>query len=296
MKILVLGGTGMLGHKMFQYLRQQFPDTWCTVRHQEDDLWLQQIDIFTSGNVLWNVNVEDFAGLEALVMRHRPEVIVNCVGVIKQRSDAKASIPSITINALLPHKLSEFSQRWGGRLIHFSTDCVFSGRKGDYSETDSSDAEDIYGKTKYLGEVAMGNALTIRTSIIGREIAHFKSLVEWFLAQKHMKIMGYTRAFYSGVTTNYMAVVISRIIREHPELTGLHHVTSSTITKYELLLLLREAFGVDVEISPDDNFYCNRSMRGDRFVSATGIQTPQWPELVARLRADPTSYESWRSI
>jgi dTDP-4-dehydrorhamnose reductase len=295
MKILVLGGTGMLGHKMFQYLRRQVPDTWCTVRCAENDPWLRHMDLFTEGNVLGNVNVADFIRLEDLLMRHQPEVVINCVGVVKQRSDAKAAIPSITINALLPHKLAELMQRWGGRLIHFSTDCVFSGRKGDYSETDPSDAEDLYGKTKYLGEVATANALTLRTSIIGREITHFKSLVEWFLAQKHQKIMGYTRAFYSGVTTNYMAALVGRIIREQPGLNGLHHVTSSTINKYELLLLLREAFSVDVEISPDDSFFCNRSMCGHRFVSATGFQTPPWSELVAHLRADPTPYENWRS-
>ncbi len=115
MKILVLGGTGMLGHKMFQYLRQQFPDTWCTVRCPENDPWLRHIDIFTAGNVLGNVNVADFASLDALLMRNQPELIINCIGVVKQRSDAKAAIPSITINALLPHKLAEFSQRWGGR-------------------------------------------------------------------------------------------------------------------------------------------------------------------------------------
>lgn len=295
MKILVLGGTGMLGHKMFQYLGQQVPDTWCTVRCQQNDPWLHQIDIFAAGKVLGNVDVADFGSLEGLLMRCRPEVIINCVGVVKQRSDAKAAIPSITINALLPHKLAEFSQRWGGRVIHFSTDCVFSGRKGNYSEDDRSDAEDLYGKTKYLGEVTTANALTLRTSIIGREISHFKSLLEWFLGQKHMKIMGYTRAFYSGVTTNYMAELVGRIIREQPRLAGLHHVSSSIITKYELLLLLRQAFAMDVEISPDDSFFCDRSMRGERFVSATGYQTPEWPELVAQLRADTTPYETWRS-
>lgn len=296
MKILVLGGTGMLGHKMFQYLREQIPDTWCTVRCAENVPWLRNLDIFAAGNVLGNVNVADFAGLEALLMRHQPEVIINCIGVVRQRSGAKEAIPSITINALLPHKLAEFSQRWGGRMIHFSTDCVFSGRKGNYAENDPSDAEDLYGKTKYLGEVDEPNALTLRTSIIGREITHFKSLLEWFLAQKHMKVMGYKRALYSGVTTNYMAVLIGRIIREQPGLSGLHHVCSSTISKYELLLLLREAFAMDVEISPDNSFHCNRSMRGERFVSATGFQTPPWPELVSQLCADPTPYETWRSF
>lgn len=285
----------MLGHKMFQRLRESLPDVWCTVRRPLAHPAIRKIGLFHEGNVLDQIDAADWESLQRLLAARRPGVIVNCVGVIKQRSDAKAAIPSITLNALLPHRLAELSQSWGGRLIHFSTDCVFSGKRGNYSEEDFPDAEDLYGRTKLLGEVTAANALTLRTSIIGRELSQFKSLLEWFLSQNHRKIMGYTRAFYSGVTTNYLAGLVARIILQGPKLSGLYQVTSATIAKYELLCLLRDAYGMDVEVQADDKFFCDRSMRGNKFIDATGYRCPPWPDLVAELSSDPTPYEQWRS-
>jgi dTDP-4-dehydrorhamnose reductase len=294
MNVLVLGGTGMLGHKIFQLLRNSISDTWCTVRVAANDPWLQSMELFRSGNVIGCVDASDFTAVSRLLTEHRPKTTINCIGVIKQRGDAKAAIPSITINALLPHQLAELCQRWDGRLIHISTDCVFSGKKGNYSEEDFSDAEDLYGKTKFLGEVSGANALTLRTSIIGRELSHFKSLLEWFLGQNHKKIVGYTRAFYSGVTTNYMAALVAAIIKEQRGMSGLYQVASSTISKYELLYLLRDAYGLDVEIEQDHDFLCDRSMRGEKFEAATGYRCPPWPDLVSQLRNDTTQYDVWK--
>jgi len=294
MKVLVVGGTGMLGHKMFQVLQRRISDTWCTVREASNSCALRRIDLFHGGNVLWNVDVADFCALQQLLIEKRPEVVVNCVGIIKQRATANSAIPNIEINALLPHKLQQWCQDWNGRLIHFSTDCVFSGKRGNYSEEDLSDAEDIYGKSKFLGEVTAGRALTLRTSIIGRELSEFKSLLEWFLQQDHKNIMGYTQAYYSGVTTNYLTELVARIIQEQPKLSGLYQVTGDTISKYNLLCLLRDAFAMEVKIQPDDSFFCDRSMRGDKFVNATGYRTPAWPELAGELGKDRTPYEEWR--
>jgi dTDP-4-dehydrorhamnose reductase len=295
MNVLVLGGSGMLGHKVFQVLRKRIPETVCTIHGSLAQPWMQPIGIFRDADVIENVDVLDFPALENLLAECRPKVIVNCVGVIKQRSEAKAAIPSITINALLPHQLADICKRWDGKLIHFSTDCVFSGSKGNYSEEDLPDANDLYGRSKFLGEVATHNALTLRTSIIGRELTQFKSLLEWFLAQNHRKIMGYTRAFYSGVTTNYMAELVASIIEEQPKLVGLYQITSSTISKFELLRLLRDAFEMDVEIVPDDQFFCDRSMSGKKFVDATGYRCPAWADLVAQIVNDTTPYEEWRT-
>lgn len=294
MNVLVLGGTGMLGHKVFQILQERIPDTWCTVRSAASDAPFDHIDLFKGRNVLWGVDVADFCRLKQLLVERRPRVIVNCAGVIKHRDQGKEAIPNIQINALLPHALAEICRSWQGRLIHFSTDCVFSGKRGNYSEEDSSDAEDLYGKAKFLGEVSAPGSLTLRTSIIGRELSEFKSLLEWLLQQEHKKILGYTRAFYSGVTTNYLAALVARIIGEQPALSGLYQVTSATISKYELLLLLRDAYALDVKIEPDGSFFCDRSMRGDKFVNATGFHTPSWPELVEELHHDPTPYQQWR--
>ena len=295
MEILVLGGMGMLGHKVFQRLRQRFPGTFCTIRGSIEEEPLRQIDLFQTGHVVEHFDATDFAALGHLLLENRPRVVVNCIGLIKHRPESTEAIPSITLNALLPHKLAEFCERWGARLIHFSTDCVFSGKRGRYREEDVPDAEDLYGRTKFLGEVSSRNALTLRTSIIGRELTHFQSLLEWFLSQNGKTVRGYTRAFYSGLTTNRLAEVVAELIERHPKLSGLYHVTSQTISKFDLLCLLRKAYGLEIEVEPDAAFFCDRSMRGEKFAEATGYVCPAWPELVAQLVRDETPYEQWRA-
>ena len=291
MKILVLGATGMLGHKMLQVLGVRFPHTQGTIHGSVNEGPLAQMRLFSDQQLIGYVDAENFPALSAMLRRIAPDVIVNCIGVIKQRSDAKASLPSITINALLPHRLAEVCGEWGGRLIHFSTDCIFSGTRGNYSEADASDAEDLYGKSKYLGEVVADNAITLRTSIIGRELSHHKSLLDWFLSQNHSTVRGFKRAMYSGVTTNHLAEVVADLIEHHPHLSGLYQVVGQTISKYDLLCLLRDAWGMDVEITPDETFVCDRSMVGDKFHQATGYTAPAWPKLVSQLAADTTPYQ-----
>ena len=296
-EILVLGGTGMLGHKMFQRLRERFAETYCTIRGSVRDAALEHIELFQAGNVCEHVDAADYASLQSLLRDRQPKVIVNCVGVVKQRREAQEALPSILVNALLPHRLAETCSAWGGRLIHISTDCVFNGRRGEYRETDTSDAEDLYGRTKALGEMAeVGNALTLRTSIIGRELFHFQSLLEWFLAQDHTRVRGYQRAMYSGTTTSELVAVVGDIIDDHPQLGGLYQVTGPTVSKYELLSLLRDAYALDVEILPDNEFFCDRSMNGEKFCVATGYVRPPWPQLAKDLAGDETPYEQWRRL
>ncbi len=291
MRILVLGATGMLGHKMFQTLRERFEDTHAAVRSPLSNL--SHIDLFQKGNIVAGVDAQDLVAITELVAEHKPAVLVNCVGVIKQRNDAKAYIPSLTLNSLLPHHLSTELAKRGGRLIHFSTDCVFSGKRGGYTENDQSDAEDLYGKTKFLGEVSAPNAVTLRTSMIGRELSHFQSLLEWFLRQKSRHVEGYTRAMYSGLTTNKLSEIVADLIEDHPELSGLYQVTGNTISKFELLKLIQERFKLPLEVVPDEMVHCDRSMIGDKFKEATGFEAPEWPELIDELANDPTPYAKW---
>jgi len=213
--------------------------------------------------------------------------------VIKQRAEAVCPIPSITINSLLPHKLAELAARWGGRVIHFSTDCVFNGKRGGYLEGDFSDAEDLYGKTKFLGEVTAANALTLRKSVIGRELAEHQSLLDWLLAHNHGTVRGYRRVIYSGVTTNHLAELVASIIQERSGLNGLYQVASEPISKYDLLCLLREAYRLDVRIEPDDLEVSDRSMKCDRLREAIDYKCPPWPVLVQQLAEDKTPYEKW---
>ncbi|MGP0045832.1 MAG: dTDP-4-dehydrorhamnose reductase family protein [Syntrophobacteraceae bacterium] len=292
-KVVILGAAGMLGHKMFQMIRKAFPNTLAIVREDVKQPPFDKVALLQGKDIIPGIDATDFNRLQELLGEIRPNYIVNCVGIIKQRDAAHQTIPNITINSLLPHKLAAFAEGWGGKVIHFSTDCVFSGKRGGYTEEDLSDAEDLYGKSKFLGEVQCDNALTLRTSIIGRELVEHRSLLDWFLSQKGRTIKGFKRVIYSGVTTNQLAEVVLLIIRQFPHLSGLYQVVSEPISKYDLLRLLKDAYKLDVEILADAMEVSDRSMKGDKFRSATGYVCPDWPELVQVLAQDPTPYDQW---
>jgi len=294
-KVTVLGASGMLGHKIFQRLRSTFPCTTAIMRRAKTSLPLRHIDLFQGSDVCDGIDCMNAELLQLTLARIQPDFIVNCVGIIKQRPQASDAVASIAINALLPHQLAAWAQAWGGRVIHFSTDCVFSGARGSYIEEDASDAHDLYGRSKFLGEVIAENALTLRTSMIGREIEEHRSLLDWFLAQKGRSVRGYRRVIYSGVTTNHLADLVSAIIEDHPELSGLFQVVTSPISKYDLLCLLRDAYSADIVVEPDDREVSDRSMLGNKLQRAIGYVAPSWSDLVQQLAADPTPYERWLS-
>ena len=293
MKLIILGGTGMLGHKLFQILHSRFPQVYCTTREDVHKHPFDKVELLQGCDVITRVDVTETDKLFKLLQSHRPDYIINCVGIIKQRDEAKMPIPSITLNSLLPHQLAVMAKKWNGRVIHFSTDCVFSGKRGFYSETDVSDAEDLYGRSKYLGEVSTENALTLRTSIIGHELVRHRSLLDWFLSQNNKSVRGFTKVIYSGITTNQMAEVITMVLQKFPTLSGLFQVVSEPISKYRLLCLFRDAYGLKLEIIPDDKEVLDRSMEGDKFLRTTGYVSPSWPELVSELAQDNTPYDRW---
>jgi dTDP-4-dehydrorhamnose reductase len=281
----------MLGHKVFQRLIANGIDAYCTVRNSRNHSPIARLPEFDPRRVIENIDVLDDTLVHEMLAELRPATIVNCVGLIKQRAAATAPIPSLRINSLLPHELANACKRWNGRLIHFSTDCVFSGRRGNYTETDLSDAEDLYGKTKFLGEVQTSNALTLRTSIIGRELSEHRSLLDWFLAQADGTIRGFRRVIYSGITTSEMSKLVMKLIADRSTLSGLYQVASTPISKHDLLVLVRDAYKANVEIIPDDNETSDRSMSGAKFFAATGWKSPSWADLVTDLASDPTPYK-----
>ena len=283
----------MLGHKMFQILRNRFPETICTTREDVKQTPFDKVELLQGSDVITGVDVMDFERLQGFLKEIRPDYIVNCVGIVKQRQEARMAIPSISINSLLPHKLADFAEKWGGRVIHPSTDCVFDGKVGGYTESDESSADDLYGKSKYLGELHCDNGLTLRTSIIGRELADHRSLLDWFLTQKGKTVRGYRRVIYSGVTTNQLAEVVTEVILKFPTIHGLYQVVSEPISKYELLCKIRDGFKLEVNITPDDTEVSDRSMKGDKFFQTTGYRCPSWAELVQQLANDPTPYRNW---
>jgi dTDP-4-dehydrorhamnose reductase len=292
-KIMILGGAGMLGHKLFQRLTREFPGTLCTTRKDVRQPPFDRIELLQGDNVIRNVDASDFENIRAVLNEHQPDFVVNCIGVIKQRDEARSAIPSITINSLLPHKLAALAATWGGRVLHFSTDCVFDGLRGSYVEEDDSNAGDLYGKSKFLGEVATENALTLRTSIIGRELTEHKSLVDWFLSQNHKKVNGFSRVMYSGVTTIQMAEVVADVIRKPWPLSGLFQLVSEPISKYDLLCLIRDGYQLDIEICRDETVVSDRTMKGDKLRRAMGYVSPPWEEQIAKMVGDETPYERW---
>lgn len=293
MKVLILGGAGMLGHKLWQSFSSRF-DSHVTFR--KSAAAYGELGIYDPSRALGGVTVEDSQSIRRALDLVRPNVVVNCIGIVKQDAKAVDPIASITVNALFPHRLAQTCRDAGARLIHLSTDCVFSGRTGNYSEDDTPDADDLYGRTKLLGEVGGEGCLTIRTSMIGRELEGSHGLVEWFLAQEGKRVRGFKRAVFTGFTTGALADVLAEIISHHRDLSGIWHVASGAINKFDLLSLIKETYQLTVEIEPDETFLCDRSLDGSRFRQKTGIVAPSWPEMIRRMREDSTSYDELRRV
>ena len=232
--------------------------------------------------ILPGIDVENVDSVAGFLRDTRPEVVVNCVGVVKQLASAHDPLVAIPINAILPHRLARLCYLAGARLIHVSTDCVFTGSKGNYVETDTPDAEDLYGRSKLLGEVDYPNAITLRTSIIGRELSTRNGLVDWFLSQSG-QVPGFRRAIFSGLTTDELARVIAEQVLPRPDLRGVYHVSVAPISKFDLLGILKQVYGVATAIEPNDAVTIDRSLDSRRFREATGYQPPDWPDLIRRM-------------
>jgi dTDP-4-dehydrorhamnose reductase len=290
-RILVLGGNGMLGHKLWQVFRDRF-ETFVTVRRPLDPAW--ENVIFDLPRVVGGASAEEVGSVRRALEAVRPDAVVNCIGIVKQAAAAKDPVPSITVNSLFPHQVAELCRAEGTRLLHVSTDCVFSGRQGGYTEEDVPDPIDLYGRSKLLGEVSGPGSLTIRTSIIGRELDSSNGLVEWFLAQDGGSVSGYTGAIFSGLTTAALAEQLARVLEEHPELEGIRHVAAEPIGKYDLLCLLKQAYELDVGVNPDDAVVIDRSLDGSTFERETGLVAPEWADMIEAMARDETPYPELR--
>ena len=288
MRILLLGGSGMLGHRLWINLRTEH-EVWVTVRSNGNEF--PDVAEFPREFVRPMVDALYFDQVTRALASIQPDLVINCIGLIKQMGHlARDPLFSISLNAMFPHRLSLICRTAKIRLIHISTDCVFSGKKGNYEETDQSDAEDLYGRTKFLGELHYPHCVTLRTSIIGRELKSHLGLIEWFLSQTGT-IRGYTRATYTGFTTDEISHIIQDYVIPNPSLSGLYHVSSDPISKYDLLLLAREAYKKEIEILPDNEFFCDRSLISTRFREQTGYQPPSWQEMIEKLANGSSFYE-----
>ena len=281
----------MLGHKLWQVFINRF-DAYVTFRQAFQSY--DRYNLFDPARAKEHVSAHDFDSVVRAIAAVQPAVVVNCIGIVKQVAAAKDPLNSILVNALFPHRLAQLCLAATIRLIHISTDCVFSGRSGYYKESDVPDAKDLYGRTKLLGEVSEDNCLTLRTSIIGRELEGSHGLIEWFLAQQGKTIRGYNRAVFSGFTTNALAEIISQILIKNLDLQGVWHVASTPINKFDLLSLVKQSYRLNIQIEPDETFVCDRSLNADQFRQATEFVPPAWPEMIEQMRQDTIPYEEIR--
>ena len=292
-RVLILGGAGMLGHRLWRTLRGRF-ETFVTLRSL--DPW-RGIGLFDPARTIEDVNARHPRSVERALDETHPDVVVNCIGIVKQRAEAKDPVASIAVNALFPHLVARAVTARGARFVHVSTDCVFSGRRGSYAEDDLTDAEDLYGRTKALGEVTAPGCLTLRTSIIGREIGEGLGLVEWFLSRRRAgACQGFTRAWFSGVTTAVLAGFVADLVASGSELSGLYHLAGDRISKHDLVTLLNDAFAAGVDIEAVDGPAVDRSLDGARLRRDAGFEPPSWADMVRDLAADDAPYDTWRRM
>ncbi|KJC42508.1 dTDP-4-dehydrorhamnose reductase [Bradyrhizobium sp. LTSP885] len=279
--VLVLGATGMLGNAMFRGFAQSpgyraFGSTRAKGLHGSFPEAMR-------ANLISDVDVENVDALSTVLADVKPDVVINCVGLVKQLSEAKDPLATLPVNAVLPHRLARLCRLADARLVHISTDCVFDGAKGNYSEQDQPNAVDLYGRSKLLGEVDCENAVTLRTSIIGHELNSAHGLIGWFMSQSG-SIKGFTKAIFSGLPTAELMRVIRDFVLTDHSLRGLYHVSAAPISKYELLRIVADSYGRTIEIVPDETLIIDRSLDSSRFRQRTGYRPPEWPVLVRNMR------------
>ena len=281
MKILILGGDGMIGHKMVQVLGAQNHEIVISVREKRD---LSLKSFSSKSKVFFNDFIKDNA--LNFLDKVNPDVIINAIGVTIRRGVNDHVSNSIYINSYFPHQLANWAGIHNKRLIHFSTDCVFSGSEGSYSEDTNPNALDYYGKTKGLGEVFSKNAITLRSSMIGPELFNKTELFEWVINNKEKEINGFSRVIYSGVTTVYMARLVADLIENHKDLSGIYNIASNPISKFELLHLINDNFDLGLVINKDQSIISNKTLDSSKIDNELGIKSSNWNELIIELKKD----------
>jgi|TARA_B110000116_G_scaffold260163_1_gene262985 dTDP-4-dehydrorhamnose reductase len=281
MKILILGVSGLIGHNILKEFDENF-EVFGTLHKSKKKYG--NLNLFSSQNIIENVDVKDFEILKSILFAINPDVILNCVGITKRKIDKTNPIEVIMVNSVFPHQLAEWAKSQHKRVIHFSTDCVFDGKVGNYSETSLTTAEDLYGRTKALGEINYPYSLTIRSSFIGQELFENTELLDWFLSQDGKQIKGFTNTFYSGVSTLYLARVVKDIIQNYPKLNGLYQLAPERpISKYDLLSIANKAFQVNVDIIPDDTQKHFPTLDASKLRQTINLKVPSWEDMMAEL-------------
>ena len=283
MRILILGADGMIGHKIAQSL-----EDFELILASRKSISSKSIGIINGKMVLHNLITDS---LDLLLDNTTPDIIINCAGITTRRGVEDNIVNTELLNSDLPHKLDSWANLNSKKLIHFSTDCVFSGNRGNYLDNDFADADDIYGKSKAAGEVDGPNSLTIRCSMIGRELYNFTELFEWLIKNKNKKIEGYSKVFYSGITTVRMGKILNQILNKNLNLSGIYNISSTPISKFDLLVKLSNAFNLNVDIKQNKNNKSNKVLISEKFTEITGIYPPNWDDLISEFKEDCNKYK-----
>ena len=292
MRVVVLGGTGLIGNRLVRQLSDA-SDVFASTRTSKDQIpFLDQI--LSKEQWIFDFDATSEEKLRIVLSDLRPNVVVNCLGVTKHQITSTDFEKAIILNSILPHRLSDLASEYNFKLIHLSTDCVFSGNSGNYVESSIPDPTDFYGRSKVLGELNNSRDLTIRTSFVGNEIKSFTNFFEWIQRNKNRDVIGYSNAIYSGVTTEVLSEVIQKLIFNFSALTGLWHFSSEPISKYKLIRDLNDVLNLGIKLSLDRDFVCDRSLNSSALFKMTGIEAPSWAKMLERYVDDHDWYESIR--
>lgn len=290
MKVLILGVSGLIGHKLLQELSVDH-EVFGTLHKTKDHY--NNLELFSGSTIIEGIDVLKFEKLTGVLQAIDPDVVLNCVGITKRKIRQNNTLEVIETNASFPHKLAKWAKNNNKRVIHFSTDCVFNGKEGDYTEESLTTAEDLYGRTKALGEIRYGHTLTIRSSFIGQELFDRTELLDWVLAQDGKQIKGFKNALYSGVSTNFMAKTVNDIINNHTQLSSLYHLALEVpISKYDLICLAKKAFGLNIDITPETDYVHRPTLNAAKLKNEIGVKVPSWEEMMEELAKNKNFYKS----
>jgi len=281
MKLLILGANGMIGSAMMHSLLES--DEYQVFGSIRNPKLALNHPFNSMARTITDLDLSNPDHLSELFCIASPDMVINCAGLTKHHPMGNLPLPVLALNSMLPHRLAKLCEATNSRLIHISTDCVFSGESGLYQEDDFPDARDIYGKSKCLGEVIGPNTVTLRTSTIGHEIGTKNGLLEWFLSQT--KCSGYQKAIFSGLTTVEFAKVVRDYVIPNKDISGLYHVGATPIDKFSLLTLIAKVYGKEIQIIPDDTFKIDRSLNVKKFQNFTGYCPPSWDNLLSEMHS-----------
>jgi dTDP-4-dehydrorhamnose reductase len=286
MKILILGAAGMLGHQVWLKAIEAFGEKSVAGTLRKPKATYSKFGIFEGKNIFDRIDLSSTEEMIKVLEDYKPDWIINCVGITLRKKELGDFERCLDINSMLPHRLALWGLKNNCKVIHFSTDCVFDGAKGGYTELDLPTANDVYGKSKFLGEITYPNALTMRLSVVGREIENKTELVEWIISQKQKTVNGFGKITYSGLTTNQVAKQVVNVIKNHPGFNGLYQLASEPITKYELVKIVNEVYGLEMTVNRDDAKEYDKSLDCGRYAKITGFRKPQWREMITEMKRE----------